>query len=73
MKQTIYLLENNSYSLGSYRIGDEEFTLSPRSTVRELVRPNTTTANISVCSFVEEVEVKVSKSAPKVEAEDKGE
>lgn len=73
MKQTVYLLKNDSYSLGIYRIGDEEFTLPPRSSVRVTTQPNSMTASIVVRSFVEDIpDVKTSKSAPKAE-EDKGE
>ena len=55
MKQTFYLLKNNSHSEGTYLIKGEYKTLFPGEEVTLKQRPTNTTANILTSIYKKEV------------------
>ena len=55
MKQTFYLLKNNSYSEGTYLIKGEYKTLFPGDEITINQRPTNTTSNILISVYKKEM------------------
>ena len=65
MKQTFYLLRNNSYSDGTYLIKGEYRTLFPGQEITLRQRPTNTTSNILISVFRREVDETIQYLKPK--------
>ena len=65
MKQTFYLLRNNSYSDGTYLIKGEYRTLFPGQEITLKQRPTNTTSNILISVFRREVDETIQYLKPK--------
>lgn len=65
MKQTFYLLRNNSYSDGTYLIKGEYRTLFPGQEITLRQRPTNTTSNILISVFRREIDETIQYLKPK--------
>lgn len=72
MKQTFYLLKNNSRSEGTYLIKGEYKTLFPGEEITVTQRPTNTTSNILISVYKKEIGETILNLKPKtVKAEKK--
>ena len=65
MKQTFYLLNNNSHSEGTYLIKGEYKTLFPGEEITLKQRPTNTTSNILISVYKKEMDETILNLKPK--------
>lgn len=65
MKQTFYLLRNNSYSDGTYLVKGEYKILFPGQEIVLKQRPTNTTSNVLISVFKKEVDETIQYLKPK--------